>query len=529
MKPRLTAILLHGMGHAPSWWAPFVPRLEEIGIAVRTPILPDLAVADPDDWVRTALAAIPDTPTLLMGHSLGAAVAWRAASLRPVQGVILLAMPVPGGRRLPRRPVGTGLSLSALSRVGRFLVRTAAAMETSSVDALHLVGDCDPEVDLAEARGLPIPLISLPGADHDMNRREMDIRAIVARVACTSAAQRWLDPAARRSACLDARLAIATGDLVGHSPVPPPARLDVEVTRRCQLRCVHCARTRCGEVPAPVDMSPALFERILDEAEFAGEVVFVGLGEPLLHPELDRLVRIAAARGLRLKVVTNGLAADGERLARLRDAGLQEVTFSIDSHDATRFAALRGGAALGVVLRHLGGVPPGLRKSIFVTLSRTNAVDLGGLAELARAHELPAIAVSDVNFEENIGAALCGGGLDELLETGLRRARAAGVLVLGPHLHEVSDPAEGYRHCLVRSAADLSARAARHTHCLAPWRIAVVGATGAVTPCNCAPQCAVGALARETLGQVWQGPGMAAWRAGVMAGANRHCRVCPRF
>ena len=75
MKPRLTAVLLHGMGNAPAWWTPFISGLEEIGIAARAPLLPDLATASPDDWIQAALAALPDSPAVLIGHSLGAAVA----------------------------------------------------------------------------------------------------------------------------------------------------------------------------------------------------------------------------------------------------------------------------------------------------------------------------------------------------------------------------------------------------------------------------------------------------------------------
>lgn len=529
MKPRLTAILLHGMGQSPSWWAPFVPGFERLGITVLTPAIPDLSVAAPEDWVQAAVDIIPDSPAILMGHSLGAAVALRAAWRKPVEGVILLAMPVQTVGSVPPPPRGITLSLAASSRIGRFLIGIAADLAKSTAEAIHLVGDCDHEIDVDAARQLPVPLVCLPGAGHGLNSRESDILAITARVACTPAAQRWLDPAARRSACMDARLAENAADLVRGSSVPPPARLDVEATTRCQLSCVHCARTLHGERQAPVDMPPALFERVLDEAEFADEVIFVGLGEPLLHPALDRIVRITATRGLRSKVVTNGLAADRESLARLRDSGLREITFSIDTTDPGRFAALRAGASLDTVLRNFGDVPAGLRKSIFATLSRTNAADLGGLAGLARAHGLPVLAASDVNFEENAGDALCCGGVDDIVNEGLRRARAAGVLVVGPHLHEVCDVAVDYRHCLVRSATDLSGRSPKHTYCLAPWRIAVVGANGEITPCNCAPQWPVGSLERSTLSQVWEGSAMREWRAGVANGTNRHCRVCPRF
>ena len=529
MKPRLTAVLLHGMGNAPAWWTPFISGLEEIGIAARAPLLPDLATASPDDWIQAALAALPDSPAVLIGHSLGAAVALHVARQKPVHGVFLLAMPVGADGDLPPLPRGSRLPLAALIRVGRFLSQTALEIANSTVAATHIVGDRDSKVDIAQARRLPFPVVGLPGAGHELNRRDADVRAIIAVVASSPAAKRWLDPAARRSASLDARQNPDVAVLAGGTEAPPPARLDVEITSRCQLRCAHCARTLCRDRREPADMPLPTFERLLDEAEHADELIFVGLGEPLLHPDAERFVAAAAARGLRLKLVTNGLAADPDALARLRDRGLREVTFSIDSVDRRRFADLRGGAPLDRVLSNFRATPEGLKKSIFAALSRTNVSDLGALAALARENGLPAIAVSDLNFDENSGAALRGADLDAVLDKELAKARAAGVLVLGPHLHEVRDPAKEYRHCLVRSAADLTARPERHAHCLAPWRIAVVGAQGEITPCNCAPFRPVGSLARHSLGEIWNGQAMAEWRRRVAGNQESLCRNCPRW
>lgn len=529
MKPRLTAVLLHGLGNAPGWWAPFVSGLEEIGIATRAPLLPDLAAASPDDWVQTALAAIPDSPSLLIGHSLGAAVALHVARRKPVQGVFLLAMPVRTDGELPPPPRGSTLPLAALIRVGRFLSQTALEIGHFPGAATHIVGERDVQVDIAQAHLLPFPVVALPGAGHELNQRDADVRAVIAVVASSPAAQRWLDPAARRTAALEARQNPGIAALAGGTDAPPPARLDVEITARCQLRCPFCARTLCRERREPADMPLPLFERLLDEAEHAEELIFVGLGEPLLHPEPERFVAAAATRGLRLKLVTNGLAADPDTLARLRDRGLSEVTFSIDSVDRRRFAQLRGGAALDRVLSNFRSAPDGLKKSIFAALSRANASDLGALAMLARENGLPAIAVSDLNFNENSGAALHGADLDATLDEELAKARAAGVLVLGPHLHEVRDPTKEYRHCLVRSAADLTSRPDRHAHCLAPWRIAVVGAQGEITPCNCAPFKPVGSLARSSLSEIWSGQSMAEWRRRVAGGQEPLCLKCPRW
>jgi hypothetical protein len=54
-------------------------------------------------------------------------------------------------------------------------------------------------------------------------------------------------------------------------------------------------------------------------------------GEPLLHPDLDEVVRSVHARGLQPVVFTNGLLLDAERLDRLARAGLTALAIRIDS------------------------------------------------------------------------------------------------------------------------------------------------------------------------------------------------------
>ena len=244
-------------------------------------------------------------------------------------------------------------------------------------------------------------------------------------------------------------------------------------------------------------MPSSLFEKVLNELPLVEDLFFVGLGEPLLHPHLLSFTRLAARRDIRVRLVTNGLLAAPDTLARLRDAGLSEVTFSLDSTDEELFRKLRGNASLPTVLNNFRSVPAGLRKSIFTTLSADNAGALSGIVDLAAEQGLPAVAVSDLNFAENQSRSLAQNDCAALIEKGIALARERKVLLVGPHFHETPDVVRSYRHSLVRTAADLARRTSLHRHCLAPWRVAVMGADGSLMPCDCAPLAAVGNI-RET-------------------------------
>lgn len=528
MKPRLRALLLHGLGHDPSWWEPVSAALEELGVATEAVFLPPLEGGGPEGWVETVVRRAAGEAPLLIGHSLGAAVALQAARNVPTAGLVLLACPSAFGPAPPRPPAAPTLSLTALVRVAQFLRKASLEAGEVGVPTVHFVGDADPLVSLEHAARLPHPVVTVPGATHDLNESAAFRRALCRHVAAAPYGRDRLDPAVRSAWAGGSQDHPAEGLELG-AFAPPPARLDVELTTRCQLSCRRCARTLLPPGGRDRELSPDTFERVLEESPWARELLFVGLGEPLLHPEVESLAARAAGRGLETKLVTNGLLATSERLAALADCGLAEVTFSLDATEPALFADLRGGASAALVLAHFKAVPPSLRKSIFVTLGRENVGQLPSLIDLAADEGLRALAVSDVNFAENQTHSLHAANPEGELVGALRHARERGVLLITPRFHDVGDAPRNYRRCLARLPSDLTARSGRHRNCLAPWRVAVVGADGTLTPCNCAPSEKAGSVAAEGLAAVWNGPALAAWRLSVAAGANPSCAVCPRY
>jgi len=568
-KARLTAVLVHGMGASPEWWAPIVAVLEHAGIAARPLTMPSLERAGPEAWCDEVLSQLGDEPVILMGHSLGAAVCMEAARCQPVGCLILLACPPFHPDFSPPPPPDTGLCLTATARVGRFLRRACANAAQVAADAVHFVGAADPWIPVAQARRLPFPLVVIPRANHGLNKSATFTTQLLRHVLSTRLAAEYLDPGVRLdylghfSRTSESGLAGELARLGLGEHAPAPARLDLEVTTRCQLKCQACARTMnadgtrdqagsprsrrreeaelseriASSAPPHVggyavngtDMPEPLFIKTLDQMPWVGEMFFVGLGEPLLHPRLPEFTRFAAQRGIRVRLVTNGLLAAPETLAQLRDAGLSEVTFSLDSTDEAVFRKLRGNAPLKMVLAHFRSVPASLRKSIFTTLSVANAGSLGGLVDLAADEGLPAIAVSDLNFAGNQFRSLARNDCAALLEAGLAHARKRNVLIIGPHFHETPELVRALRRSRVRTAADLTRRSAQHRHCLAPWRVAVISAEGKLSPCNCAPLTLAGSLQEQPFAELWNGEGMKTWRRGMLDGASVDCLGCPRY
>jgi len=107
------------------------------------------------------------------------------------------------------------------------------------------------------------------------------------------------------------------------------------VTRRCNLSCGYCNEFDKVSKPVPTEV---LMQRIDHLTGELGVTImdFLG-GEPLLHPELPRLVAHARSRGCWTNTITNGFLLSTERIEALNRAGLNSMCVSIDRIQPTEF------------------------------------------------------------------------------------------------------------------------------------------------------------------------------------------------
>jgi len=99
-------------------------------------------------------------------------------------------------------------------------------------------------------------------------------------------------------------------------------------TRRCNLSCAYC--NEYDKVSSPVATAEMLRRVDLLAALGTGIITFSG-GEPLLHPELDEIIRAIRAHGIIATLITNGYLLTPERIERLNRAGLEHLQISIDN------------------------------------------------------------------------------------------------------------------------------------------------------------------------------------------------------
>ncbi|UCD50539.1 MAG: radical SAM protein, partial [Phycisphaerales bacterium] len=118
-----------------------------------------------------------------------------------------------------------------------------------------------------------------------------------------------------------------------------PRLLALELTRRCRFNCRHCRAD--AERTAPQDeLTTEQWKKILASvASYEKCVVIMTGGEPTERSDLIELVEYSRQVGLRAVMATCGYAIDDATLAKLTDAGVQALSFSLDgataeTHDA---------------------------------------------------------------------------------------------------------------------------------------------------------------------------------------------------
>ena len=166
-----------------------------------------------------------------------------------------------------------------------------------------------------------------------------------------------------------------------------PFILAWELTRACNLACVHCrAEAQLQRDPGELKLEQAL--NVIDQiASFAVPPILVLTGgDPMRRPDLVSLVEYATEHGIRCTVTPAGTPlASPRRLAQLRDAGVARIAVSLDGPSAVEhddFRKVTGSFKWTMdVVRHVQDL--GIELQVHTTLCRRTLPYLAEMADLA--------------------------------------------------------------------------------------------------------------------------------------------------
>lgn len=128
-------------------------------------------------------------------------------------------------------------------------------------------------------------------------------------------------------------------------PYSYPLGLQLEPTINCQLSCPYCPRTLTQKDRGDTDMSWEQYVRLMEEVgPYLIAIAFWQWGEPLQHPHISDMIRLAHSYGIITIMSTNGQKnMDGFDMDDLLTSGLDLLIVSMDGFRQTTYADFRSG------------------------------------------------------------------------------------------------------------------------------------------------------------------------------------------
>jgi radical SAM protein with 4Fe4S-binding SPASM domain len=314
-----------------------------------------------------------------------------------------------------------------------------------------------------------------------------------------------------------------------------PRSVQVEVTGSCNLACAMCLvsyRPRIGRKAGA--MCFHTFRSLVDALPELRRVTLQGLGEPLLAPDLERMVAYASARGAEVGFNTNGMLLTRDRARRLVEGRLGWLHVSLDGATAETYESIRAGADFGRVCVNVAGLLEERRAAgsesplvslVFVAMRR-NVGELPALVRLA--DELGVERVFVQNLSHSFSDTDPSGSYAEIRGFAESEALWSSDLEVFDEAVSVADDLEVDLRLPQRVETAPAERA-----CDWPFTSAYVTHRGEVQPCCMvmgADRAVLGRLDERPFEDIWRGDEYRDFRRGLVDGTPADvCRGCSLY
>lgn len=286
-----------------------------------------------------------------------------------------------------------------------------------------------------------------------------------------------------------------------------------EITRRCNLRCVHCRSSSETEAKGHPDFSTEEAFRVLDDlTSYAKPVVVLSGGEPLMRDDVFEIARYGTGKGLRMCLATNGALVNEDICLKIKEAGIKIVSLSLDGSTAAVHDDFRNqrGAFDGVVT--VAGLfkKHGIDFIINSSFTKRNQEEIPKVYKLAKALGATAwymfMIVPTGRGEEIMNELISKEDYDKILEWHYQMEKDEEDLLVRPTC------APHYYRVVLQQAKEEGTKFERRTlkfstggakGCLAGQLICLIDVDGNVLPCSYFPVSA-GNLRKQSFKDIWE-------------------------
>ena len=329
-----------------------------------------------------------------------------------------------------------------------------------------------------------------------------------------------------------------------------PDVVSLHTTEICNLRCIMCRRSvEKGEQKLDRSRLADCLEQLFPTARLA--IVAGFLGEPMLS-DWDLIVAAADRHGVGIDLVTNGSMMDLDHYRRARPV-LNRLNISVDSGRRETYERIRAGASFARLLRNLEAIreerkarPDGVWISLSAVVMRSNIDELPEFVGFAAAmgadevvlqplrHDSKRIPEEDPFIAPGRRVRMISGGdpspypkgsveLDHLLRAEAAVRSAAREHRINLSFNDFGMPPERMRPLDLRIPIDYD----ESSLC---WNVARnfgLFPNGNVYPCCHPTDHVLGNVLRQSIREIWNGPGARALRRNHFSRRGTiFCRGC---
>src|SRR5688572_8103648 len=98
--------------------------------------------------------------------------------------------------------------------------------------------------------------------------------------------------------------------------------------RRCNLSCTYCNEYDDFSKPVPIEEMNKRLDKL---AQLGTTAVIISGGEPLMHPDIEKIIARIRNHGMLTCMITNGYLLTQDKILALNQAGLEYMQISIDN------------------------------------------------------------------------------------------------------------------------------------------------------------------------------------------------------
>ncbi len=166
-----------------------------------------------------------------------------------------------------------------------------------------------------------------------------------------------------------------------------PDEVKISIIRDCNNRCIMCGHWQDQKRKEKIITLEKFKILVNDLKELGIKKIRITGGEPLLHPNLFGMIKLAKEQDLFIEICTNGILVTEDMARKLVSARVDQVSISLDAGDEKLHDRIRGnkGAFERSVqaFRHLRKHDPFLKLHCNTVIMNENYRNLDKLVELA--------------------------------------------------------------------------------------------------------------------------------------------------